>query len=92
MYHCKRQIEKDLTTLSAEQLISTKSDQPIIFDILLKDNKLSPIITPLEFAEPLKKELLPELPEETKGKAFYNKKQSNKEQENSVNTSFHFIF
>jgi ATP-dependent Clp protease ATP-binding subunit ClpC len=69
----KRQIEKDLTTLSAEQLISTKSDQPIIFDILLKDNKLAPIITPLEFAEPLKKELLPELPEETKGKAFYNK-------------------
>jgi ATP-dependent Clp protease ATP-binding subunit ClpC len=69
----KRQIEKDLTTLSAEQLISTKSDQPIIFDILLKDNKLAPIITPLEFVEPLKKDWLPQLPEETKGKGFYNK-------------------
>ena len=69
----KRQIEKDLTTLSAEQLISTKSDQPIVFDILLKNNKLSPTITPLEFAKPLQKDLLPELPEETKGKVFYNK-------------------
>ncbi len=69
----KRQIEKDLTTLSAEQLISTNSDQPIIFDILLKDNKLAPIITPLEFAKPLKTDWLPELPEETKGKGFYNR-------------------
>ena len=69
----KRQIEKDLTTLSAEQLISTKSDHPILFEILLKDDKLSPTITPLEFAKPLKKDLLPELPEETKGKVFYNK-------------------
>ena len=69
----KRQIEKDLTTLSAEQLISTKSDQPIIFNILLKNDKLSPKIIPLEFAKPLHKKLLPELPEETKGKGFYNK-------------------
>ena len=69
----KRQIEKDLTTLSAEQLISTKSDQPIIFNILLENDRLSPKITPLEFESLLKKDLLPELPEETKGKGFYNK-------------------
>ncbi len=68
----KRQIEKDLTTLSAEQLISTKSDQPIIFDILLKDNKLAPTISPLKFVTPLKKDWLPQLPDETKGKGFYN--------------------
>ena len=69
----KRQIERDLTTLSAEQLISTKSDQPILFEILLKNNKLAPTITPLEFAEALQKDWMPELPDETKGKGFYNK-------------------
>lgn len=69
----KRQIEKDLTTLSAEQLISTKSDQPIILDILLKNDQLVPVITSLEFVEPLKIKWLPELPDESHGKGFYNK-------------------
>ena len=44
----KRQIERDLTTLSAEQLISTQSDNPIIFDILLKEGHLAPKINPSE--------------------------------------------
>ncbi len=69
----KRQIENDLTTLSAEQLISTKSDQPIIFDIALKNNSLVPSITPLLFVKPLKKKWMPDLPPEEKGKGFYNK-------------------
>ncbi len=69
----KRQIEKDLTVLSAEQLISTKSDQPILFDIILNNNQLVPTITPLEFVASLEKGWLPELPDETKGKVFYNK-------------------
>ena len=69
----KRQIERDLTTLSAEQLITTKSDQPILFDILLKNNRLTPIIIPLEFEEELPIKWLPDLPDETKGKGFYNK-------------------
>jgi len=29
----KRQIERDLTSLSADQLVSTYNDQPILFDI-----------------------------------------------------------
>ncbi len=69
----KRQIERDLTALSAEQLINTHSDHPILMDILLKDGQLHPKITPLEFVEPLEEEWMPELPEETKGRGFYRR-------------------
>ena len=69
----KRQIERDLTALSAEQLINTHSDHPILMDIILKDGQLHPRITPLEFVEPLEEEWMPELPEETKGRGFYRR-------------------
>lgn len=69
----KRQIEKDLTTLSAEQLLTTNGDQPILFDILLEDDQLSPQIRPLAFAQGLEQEWLPNFPEENKGKGFYNR-------------------
>lgn len=68
----KRQIEKDLTALSAEQLISTKSDNPIILEIVLDKEQLKPVILPLEFADEYTGEWLPELPDETHGKGFYN--------------------
>ncbi len=69
----KRQIERDLTTLSAQQLISTYSESPIFFDILLEDNRLVPKITPLRFVDPLENNWIPELPDETKGKSFYSR-------------------
>ncbi len=68
----KRQIEKDLTALSAEQLISTKSDNPIILEIILKNERLTPVILPLEFSEEISPGWLPELPDESYGKSFYN--------------------
>ncbi|MEQ8702417.1 MAG: AAA family ATPase [Phaeodactylibacter sp.] len=69
----KRQIERDLTALSAEQLINTHSDHPILMDIILTDGQLHPQITLLEFVEPLEERWMPELPEETKGKGFYRR-------------------
>ena len=68
----KRQIEKDLTSLSAEQLISTKNDNAIILEITLEKEKLVPVIHPLEFAEELPEDWLPSLPDESEGKRFYN--------------------
>ncbi|MCB0570362.1 MAG: ATP-dependent Clp protease ATP-binding subunit [Phaeodactylibacter sp.] len=69
----RRQIERDLTTLSAEQLITTDPEVPILFDILLKGERLSPRIRPLDFVSPAEDEWLPQLPEESKGKGFYNR-------------------
>ncbi len=67
----KRQIERDLTALSAEQLISSHSDSPILFDILLEKDRLVPKINELGFATPLQENWLPETPEEIKGRAYY---------------------
>jgi len=68
----KRQIEKDLTSLSAEQLIKTKSDHPIILEIFLQKEKLIPVIYPLEFEQEIPKGWIPELPDVAQGKGFYN--------------------
>ncbi len=67
----KRQIERDLTTLSAEQLVSTYSDQPIILNISLEDGQLKPEITPLDYAEPIEGEWLPKLPDQKQSRRFY---------------------
>ena len=67
----KRQIEKDLTTLSAEQLISTHTESPIVFDIEFKNDRLFPRITNLEFVAPLPQNWLPKLPDERQGRRFY---------------------
>lgn len=69
----KRQIEKDLTTLSAEQLISTRTDTPIIFDILLQEDQLHPRIIPLDFLTPISGTWLPTLPAQDGGRRFYRK-------------------
>lgn len=67
----KRQIERDLTALSAEQLVNTHSNHPILMDIILRDEQLHPDITLLRFTGPLEESWMPELPEETKGRGFY---------------------
>ncbi len=67
----KRQIEQDLTALSAEQLLKTKGEQPIIFNILLQNDQLWPNIQTLDFVTELRGDWLPDLPEEKKGKGFY---------------------
>ena len=67
----KRQIETDLTALSADQLISTPSSNPIIFEISLENDKLKPNVIPLTFTEEYEEEWLPILPDEKQGRRFY---------------------
>ncbi len=69
----KRQIEKDLTALSAEQLLRSESDTPIIMDIFLEKDRLLPRITSLDFIPTGNGEWIPSLPEEKKGKKFYGR-------------------
>jgi len=69
----KRQIERDLTALSAEQLVKTHSDRPIIFEILFKDNHLHPNVITLDFVQPLTEDWLPKLPTEKQGRKFYGR-------------------
>lgn len=67
----KRQIEKDLTAFSADQLIKTTGEEPIIFDIKLKDGQLYPKINVLSFAPPLQENFLPPIPQEKQLKRYY---------------------
>jgi len=67
----KRQIEKDLTAFSANQLIKTTAEQPLIFDIRLKDNQLAPNIEVLDFVAPLPDVWMPKIPNESKLKRAY---------------------
>ena len=69
----KRQIERDLTALSAEQLVSTYSDNPIIFEIELKEDRLRPKITSLQFEDLIDDSYLPVLPKASEGRRFYNR-------------------
>jgi len=71
----KRQIERDLTALSADQLINSNNDHPIIFEITLENDHLKPQIIALEFAMPRSKKWIPEIPEEKEGKKFLKKLQ-----------------
>ncbi|MCF8245901.1 MAG: AAA family ATPase [Saprospiraceae bacterium] len=69
----KRQIERDLTLLSAEQLIKSTSETPVILDILFENEQLVPQITPIDLAAPLTGPWLPEIPEEHTAVRFFNK-------------------
>ncbi|HMO38110.1 MAG TPA: AAA family ATPase [Saprospiraceae bacterium] len=69
----KRQIERDLTTLSAEQLITTYNESPILLDITFENGHLLPHITPFEFLDLAEENWLPTLPEEKRGKSFYSR-------------------
>lgn len=67
----KRQIEKDLTAFSAEQLTQTTAEQPIILSIELENGVFKPKIEVLQFAEPMQEALLPRLPNDKQIKRFY---------------------
>lgn len=67
----RRQIENDLTTLTSEQLLNASPNQPIILNINLEGDKLSPEIICLEFARRLEFSWMPVLPEFKKEKPFY---------------------
>ena len=69
----RRQIERDLTALSAEQLINNQSDQPILFEIDLEEDHLVPKITPLSFAKRLPQAWIIPMPEARHGHRFYRR-------------------
>lgn len=70
----RRQIEKDLTTLSADQLIATNTASPIIFNIFFRDGQLKPSIQHLNFIESIEeRDYLPDLPPESKIRSFYGR-------------------
>lgn len=69
----KRQIERDLTLLSAEQLIQTSSNTPIILDINLENERLTPHISPIQFIQPLKEDWMPQIPTEQQAVRFFGK-------------------
>jgi len=81
----KRQIEKDLTLLSANQLIKTTSETPVILDISFENNQLTPKISPIEYIEPKGGNWLPELPDESNvGYYFYLLSKKIQRIENSI--------
>lgn len=67
----KRQIEKDLTAFSAQQLTQITPEQPIILNIELEEGVFKPSIDTLEFAAPLQEELLPDLPNDRQVRRYY---------------------
>lgn len=68
----RRQIEQDLTSFTAEQLVKTGDEHSIIFSISLKDNQLRPRIEILQFIEPLQGDWLPQVPSEKQMRHFYS--------------------
>lgn len=69
----RRQIERDLTFLSAEQLLRVRHDGPIILNITLEGDHLKPSIHPLAFAEPRDSTMLSDIPSDQEGSRFYRK-------------------
>ena len=67
----KRQIEKDLTALTAAQLVANYTTSPILFEIYLENNRLVPKVRTLEFVPSIKTGWFPDLPKAEKGKGFY---------------------
>ena len=73
----KRQIENDLTRLSAEHLVSADEKTPIIFHVLLRNGQLEPEIEPLTFCTVRNLDWLPESPDYTQNpRPYYKKLQS----------------
>jgi ATP-dependent Clp protease ATP-binding subunit ClpC len=73
----KRQIENDLTKLSADHLVSATDNTPIIFHVLLKNGRLEPQIEKLEFCPAIPESWLPKMPDYTQNsRSFYRKLQS----------------
>lgn len=69
----RRQIENDLTTLSAEQLLTLNTEQPIILNITLDNDRLIPRITALGVVKAVDNNWLPQLPDFKHERDFYTK-------------------
>lgn len=69
----RRQIERDLTSLSADQLLKIRTPGPIILDIHLEEDRLTPRIFPLEFATATEESYLPQPPKPDSGGSFYRR-------------------
>ncbi len=69
----KRQIEKDLTALSAQQLLNIEGEGSIIMSIDIENEQLIPRIVSLEFEKTKELNFLPDLPSEQKAKGFYGR-------------------
>lgn len=67
----KRQIEKDLTAFSAQQLTQITPELPIILNIGLENGEFKPSIETLTFVAPLQEELLPDLPGDRQVRRYY---------------------
>ncbi len=67
----KRQIENDLTKLTADYLISITDESPLIFSIILDEDVLVPKIKRLNFPETKGIDFLPEIPLFENGGAAY---------------------
>ncbi len=69
----RRQIEKDITQLSADQLLKIQSNAPIILNIRKQGDRLDPQIYILEFVEQTQTDLLKDyLSYEVTGGQFYS--------------------
>lgn len=68
----RRQIERDLTALSAEQLLQIRTNKPIILNVGLQNEHLHPSIHPLEFISPNEDPLFPEIENVKSGGIFFN--------------------
>lgn len=69
----RRQIERDLTSLSADQLLKIRTPGPIILDIHLDEDRLIPRIFPLEFAIASGETYFPKPPKPESGGSFYRR-------------------
>lgn len=68
----RRQIERDLTALSADQLLKIRTNQPIILNVDLRNSQLQPSIHALDFIARNVGSLFPKIEEIKSGGAFYN--------------------
>jgi ATP-dependent Clp protease ATP-binding subunit ClpC len=57
----KRQIEKELTVLIADQLVETLPDTPVIFNLFIQDQQLKPLLTRLEHIEAFDESAVPKI-------------------------------
>lgn len=69
----KRRLESDLIAVSAKQLVTSQADTPVIFRLQLKDGKLTPKISNLNFAKALAEAHLPLAPPSKLRLVFYRK-------------------
>jgi ATP-dependent Clp protease ATP-binding subunit ClpC len=68
----KRRIEKDLTAVTASQMVTLACERPLLFDIFLCDEHLLPRLTPL-YETTLQKKIMPVMPAMQELRSYYEK-------------------